>query len=117
MNCKMDAVTSHLKEKNVYQIPEYEVSELLTNYSVEQEFETGITGPIKILRTNDKEKKLILEIDQKGHNFIRFVDIQDIKEFVDERLSIYDKMWDGCGCKVFYNEEWISGKKVKKIEI
>jgi len=23
-------------------------------------------------------------------------------KFVEERLDIYEKMWDGCGCKVKY---------------
>jgi hypothetical protein len=28
------------------------------------------------------------------------------QEFVRERLAQYDRMWDGCGCKIDYESRW-----------
>lgn len=117
MNNPLNGILDRLKEKNVAQITNEEASELLGSFKVEKEQETGIVGPIKILQSEKVEKKLILEVDQKNNNFIRFIDSDDIQEFVKERLSVYDKMWDGCGCKVFYDEVWTPVPKEKNIEI
>jgi len=27
---------------------------------------------------------------------------KEAEEFIKERLEIYNRMWDGCGCKVDY---------------
>ncbi len=113
----MNSILDRLSEKNVAKILNEEASELLNAYPIEKEHETGIAGPIKILKIEDESKKLIVELDQKNNYFIRFVDAQDVQEFVSERLSIYDKMWDGCGCKVFYDEIWAPIPKEKNIEI
>jgi hypothetical protein len=29
-------------------------------------------------------------------------DEDEVRRFVRERLEAYDRMWDGCGCKVDY---------------
>lgn len=113
----MNAILERLKEKNVAQITNEEASEILGSFTVEKEYETGIVGPIKILQGEDKSKKVILEEDAKGNNFIRFIHPQDVEEFLGERQSIYDKMWDGCGCKVFYDEVWTPVLKEKNVEI
>ena len=113
----MNKILYHLQEKNVYQVSQEEAVEILEKYSTEKEFETGIAGPIKILTTDDQDKKLVLETNQKGANFIRFVEKEYVQDFVKERLSIYDKMWDGCGCKVFYDEVWEHVIKEKNIEM
>lgn len=34
----------------------------------------------------------------------RFDDRAAADAFVDRRLETYDRMWDGCGCKIDYDE-------------
>ena len=39
----------------------------------------------------------------KGEILIRkFSDIKTANNLVQERLEIYEKMWNGCGCKIDY---------------
>ena len=116
----MDNIFENLKQKNVYRASQQEIDQILNNYTIEKEVDTHMTGPIKILTINDlidQNKKLAIESDQKNQSFIRFIDNENIQEFIDERLSVYDKMWDGCGCKVFYDEVWIPVNKVKDIKV
>ena len=117
MSAYLKTILEQLQEKNVYQASQQEVVELQEKYSTEKEFKTGITGPIKILLIEERDKRLVLETDQKGSTFIRIVEKEYIKEFVNERLDIYDRMWDGCGCKVFYNETWIPNHNKKTVEL
>lgn len=107
----MKTVLEKLQEKNVYKITEPELSEILDKTKLEKEVSTGIAGPIKVLQQNGSDKRLILEVDQSKNYFIRLLEPDYIQEFIDERLSVYDKMWDGCGCKVFYNEVWTTNKE------
>lgn len=107
----MKAILEKLQEKNVYKITESELSEILERSRLEKEVSTGLAGPIKILQQADIEKRLIVETDQSGDHFIRLLEPEYIQEFINERLSVYDKMWDGCGCKVFYNEVWSTNKE------
>ena len=113
----MNDILANLEQKNVYQASQQEIEELLHQYILEKEVETHIAGPIKILIVEDQNKKLAIESNQKNQSFIRFIDSDNIQEFIDERMSVYDKMWDGCGCKVFYNEIWTPISKVKELKI
>ena len=117
MKLAINDILDYLKDKNVYHLTTEEVTRLLDQYTIEKEYETGIAGPIKILQIEIEDERLVLETDQKRNNYIRTIKSQDVNEFVTERLSIYDKMWDGCGCKVFYDEEWFPANKIKSVEI
>lgn len=116
----MNGILQNLEQKNVYQASQQEIDQLLNHYTTEKEIETHMTGSIKILTSNDlddQNKKIAIESNQKNQFFIRFIDKENIQEFIDERLSLYDKMWDGCGCKIFYDEVWTPVSKVKDIEV
>jgi hypothetical protein len=102
-----------LQEKNVLQVSTQESKSLLEKYIIVNEIKTGIAGPIQILQLDEKDN-LIIESNQKGINYIRKINKKFVQEFVNERLSIYDKMWDGCGCKVFYDELWFSKNETAK---
>ena len=103
----LETLLESLANKNVAKITPDEATQLENKYTLEHEYSTGIAGPIKVLNLEKNENFLILEVDQKGNNYTRLLPKENLQEFVDERLSIYDKMWDGCGCKVFYNELWV----------
>jgi hypothetical protein len=48
-------------------------------------------------RTFTQELTLKNEVALRG-----FESLQKAQEFVTDRLAVYEKMWDGCGCKVDY---------------
>ena len=46
---------------------------------------------------------IIQEKSTKDELLIRSVQLkEEAEKFITERLEIYEKMWDGCGCKVEY---------------
>jgi hypothetical protein len=63
--------------------------------------DTGLAGWIRILSFGGK---IIAQEETPDRQIlIRMFDAVDLAgEFVDRRLADYDRMWDGCGCKIDY---------------
>jgi hypothetical protein len=89
-------------KKNKYAILlESELNALLSASKVIQEEETLISDKIRLLKF--KDDLLIQEKTDKNEFLIRLIKTnKEADDFIKERLEIYDKMWDGCGCKVEY---------------
>ncbi len=65
--------------------------------------DTTISGTIRLLRSG--EEWLVLEEAPRGRLLLRrYADRAAADAFVDRRLAAYDRMWDGCGCKIDYDE-------------
>jgi hypothetical protein len=48
-------------------------------------------------------KLLIQEKSNKGEFLVRLMKTKkEADDFIKERLETYNRMWDGCGCKVDY---------------
>jgi hypothetical protein len=63
--------------------------------------DTGLAGPIRILRL--KGRMVIQEQTPDGEVLLRGATTRDSAEaFVDGRLADYERMWDGCGCRIDY---------------
>jgi len=62
---------------------------------------TRMAGWIRIL---DIEGRIMVqEQNQDGDLLVRVVEsLQAAERFVQERMETYDRMWDGCGCKIDY---------------
>ena len=66
-----------------------------------REEDTKISGPIRIVEVDG----LVAVLEQTPKNVIlirALPSIADAQRLVEDRLEIYDRMWDGCGCKVNY---------------
>lgn len=64
---------------------------------------TGPAGPIRILRIG--RHILVQESTPDGEQVVRrFTTPEAAERFVSARLAAYDRMWDGCGCKIDYLE-------------
>ena len=79
-----------------------ELSELIASAELLREEETHLAGKIRVLRVGDRilvqeqhpeTKKLILH---------EFPSEEEAGRFVEDRLKAYDRIWDGCGCKIDY---------------
>jgi len=80
-----------------------ELTELLEDADVLREEDTCISGMIRILRLGDVT--LVQEETPDREILLRIrPDRTSADEFVDRRLETYERMWDGCGCKVDYSE-------------
>ncbi|MGD8322088.1 MAG: hypothetical protein PVJ02_16685 [Gemmatimonadota bacterium] len=65
--------------------------------------DTFIAGDLVIVR--DGDDLLAVEAPSSTERVVRRVGDQEaVRAFVGDRLDTYERMWDGCGCKVEYYE-------------
>lgn len=77
------------------------LQKLLLKSKVIAEKETYISDKIRILSLN--ESIFIQETTNKQEIIVRRMkNLSEAENLVQQRIEIYDKMWDGCGCKVDY---------------
>jgi len=94
-------IITRVKKKACLKINEKDLEQLLSKCKIEKEKDTLISGKLRLL--NYQNNLLIQEQGNKGELLIRFMQSKaEASKFIDERLEIYDRMWDGCGCKVNY---------------
>jgi tetrahydromethanopterin S-methyltransferase subunit G len=62
---------------------------------------TSISGDLLIVRL----ESVLAAVEQPtpGKRVVRRLDdLDEARRFVEQRLQVYDRMWDGCGCKIDY---------------
>ena len=81
-----------------------ELSGLIESAELLREDDTHIAGKIRILRVGDRI--LVQEQEPETRNLIlrEFPSQGEAEKFVEDRLETYDRMWDGCGCKIDYHK-------------
>ena len=94
---------SSAKKKKYLILSRDELDELLSNSELILEENTFISDKIRLLKL---ENDLILQEKTTNDEYlIRIVKSEeDAKELIRQRLEIYEKMWDGCGCRIEYYE-------------
>ena len=79
-------------------------ADLLERAIVLREDDTLISGMIRVLELD--AAMLVQEQTPEGQVLVRAFESREAADaFVDDRLATYDRMWDGCGCKVRYFDE------------
>jgi hypothetical protein len=74
---------------------------LLETAEVVRQDNTCVAGWIRILSVDGAI--LVQEETPDGNALARRMpSIEDANKFVDDRLGTYERMWDGCGCKINY---------------
>jgi len=64
--------------------------------------DTCVAGWIRILRINDHFA--VQEQTPDGEILLRrLISREAAERFVEDRLNDYERMWDGCGCKIDYH--------------
>jgi hypothetical protein len=77
--------------------------DLLEAADVLRQENTCVAGFIRILSVDGAI--LVQEETPEGNALARRMrSIEDANTFVDARIGTYERMWDGCGCKVDYFE-------------
>ena len=98
-----DDLIKNLENKRILILKEDLLQEILKlkNLKIVREEETHISGKIRIIEIN--KIFIIQEITLNHELCLRIMkSLNKAINFIDERLSTYEKMWDGCGCKVDY---------------
>jgi len=76
---------------------------LLEAAEVLRQDNTFVAGWIRILSVDGVI--LVQEETPDGNALARRLpSIEDANDFVNDRLASYERMWDGCGCKINYFE-------------
>ena len=92
-----------LKNQNILLLPKEELNEILSRTQVIDDRNTIISDHIRILKTEDSV--YVQEITAKDELSIRQMEsVEKAEELVESRMETYERMWDGCGCKVNYYE-------------
>jgi hypothetical protein len=79
------------------------LAELLGSSETVREENTFMAGAIRILVIRDKVV-VQEQTPDTADVIVRACSSRDEADrFVDERLSAYERMWDGCGCKIDYS--------------
>lgn len=90
-----------LKINNYIKIVQSDLDELITQSKILLEKDTLISDKIRILQFNGCI--FFQEMTGKREFLVRKTkDLNSAKELMANRMEIYEKMWDGCGCKVDY---------------
>jgi hypothetical protein len=101
MNIEKILIT--VKKKKYSVINEEELNYFLSISNILIEKDTYISDKIRLLKFNDE--LILQEKTTKDEYLIRIVKTKKEAEgFIEQRLEIYNRMWDGCGCKVKYYE-------------
>lgn len=99
----MNIYFEKLKTKKYIVITADELSELLKSSKIVFEQDTRLRDYIRILQIDDHI--ILQETSNTGEIIIRsFENVIEAMNLVNDRLQVYDKMWDGCGCKINYYE-------------
>jgi len=85
-------------------LEEHDLSVLLEASEIIRADDTCLAGWIRIL--SFQGHVMVQEETPDGQNLLRRLGSMEAAErFVEERLATYERMWDGCGCKVDYHHQ------------
>ncbi len=97
----LERIISSIKNKKYLMIGESELNELLSHSKMIIEENTHISDKIRLLKF--KDELILQEKTTKDEFLIRSMKTQkEAEDFIKDRLEIYNRMWDGCGCRVNY---------------
>jgi len=97
----LERIISSIKKKKYLMISEPELNELLSHSKMIIEENTYMSDKIRLLEYN--HELLLQEKTTKDENLIRVMKTKkEAEEFIKQRLEIYNRMWDGCGCRIDY---------------
>jgi hypothetical protein len=99
----LEKILISTKKKNYSIISKEDLNEILLKSKILIEKDTHISDKIRLLKFNDE--LILQEKTTKDEYLIRIMKSkEEAEEFINQRLEIYNRMWDGCGCKVNYYE-------------
>ena len=99
----LEKILSTAKQNKYSIINNEELEKLLSQSQTLIEKDTHISDKIRLLKIDND--LIIQEKTTKDELLIRIVKTKkEAEHLIAQRLEIYDKMWDGCGCKVDYYE-------------
>ena len=98
----LSSIQKKLQDTIILTISSSDLDYILDNTLVLNEQDTFFSGMIRIL--NPLHAIYWVQEQSKGGEFLlrQFDTKESAFNFVNQRLMEYEKMWDGCGCKIDY---------------
>ncbi len=95
------SMVEELRARALVVFDDVDLPVLLEASEIQRDVDTCLAGRIRILAVDGLT--LVQEQTPEGDVLVRRVDTREAAEaFVEDRLATYERMWDGCGCKVDY---------------
>lgn len=91
-----------LADSPVLQINAEDLQDVLGQSQILHEAETQFAGSVRIL---ELEGHILVQeqLERSGVFLVRELRTRgEADRFLNERLETYERMWDGCGCKIDY---------------
>ncbi|MGB5289020.1 MAG: hypothetical protein WBN42_11075 [Ignavibacteriaceae bacterium] len=97
----LEKIIAVAKKKKYSIVKQDNLKELLFQSKIIIEKDTHISDKIRLLKLDND--LIIQEKTTRDELIIRIVKTKnEAEDFIKQRLEIYERMWDGCGCKVEY---------------
>ncbi len=97
-------LAADLRKKAVLSIPPALLDSLRTECELLREENPAVAEPIRLFRCG--ACFILQETTADGTILVRrFEREEDAGVFISKRIDAYDRIWDGCGCKIDYYEE------------
>ncbi len=96
-----DELVRRVVEEGITKLESTEWRELEGAFEVVARHDTFIAGELIVARRGD----VLLAVERPAPGLRvarRLRDDDEVSRFVTDRLDTYERMWDGCGCKVEY---------------
>ena len=97
-----DEVRLQLESGEIVTLSLDQWTDLSSSVKILRTIDTGLSGSISILDGLARGVVVMEEPKPDERVLRRLSDAAAAEEFVAERLRLYDRMWDGCGCRVDY---------------
>ncbi len=98
----MEELTRRLGAEAIVRMAAADWEEVQGAFEVVERHRTFLAGELVIVRGD--AGLLAVEEPSPGERVLRrLADEGEMRRFVEDRLETYERMWDGCGCKVEYD--------------
>ena len=101
MNDKARGVVEHLQEEPLLALDGSEWADIADQFEVTECHSTSMSGDLLIIRLESCYAAVEQPVPDK-RVIRRLNDMDEVRRFVADRLEVYERMWDGCGCKIDY---------------
>ncbi|MGD2070616.1 MAG: hypothetical protein PVI57_18225 [Gemmatimonadota bacterium] len=96
-----EELTRRLRAEGIVKLEPAEWREVADAWEEVARHPTQLAGDIVLVR--DREGLAALEAPSPRERVIRRLEgEEEARRFVEDRLETYERMWDGCGCRVEY---------------
>lgn len=97
----VEEIERRLATERIVPLPAAEWERVASAFEEVEHHHTMVAGDLLVIRTGSG--LAAVEQPAPGERVVRFLgDGAVARRFVEERMAQYERMWDGCGCRVEY---------------